>query len=302
MISFSAFGGPEVLHTIEAEPPQAEEGQIRISVRAVGVNPVDWRIRTGQRQATHPIQLPSGIGQDAAGIVDQVGAGVVGVREGDAVFGRGVSTYAEQAVLTSWAPLPASLSFAEAAGYPTVVETALRALGEVGVEPEQTLLINGASGGVGSAAVQIAVARGITVIGTAGASNQDYLRDLGAIAAEYGDDWADRVRAHGPIDAAIDVAGSGVLPELVALTGDPDRVVTIADLSAPDVGVRFLGVGGDMVAALAAATQLIDAGQLRIPIERSYPLAEAAAAQSDSQAGHTRGRRVLLPRQGVGSR
>ncbi|WP_280832266.1 NADP-dependent oxidoreductase [Mycolicibacterium frederiksbergense] len=295
MISFSEFGGPDVLRFIDAEPPHAAEGQIRISVSAAGVNPVDWRIRLGQRQESHPISLPSGIGQDASGIVDEVGDGVTGIQEGDAVFGRGLDTYAEHAVLTSWAPLPSSLSFAEAAGYPSVVETALRAIREVGVEAGQTLLVSGASGGVGSAAVQIAVARGITVIGTAGSANQEYVRGLGALVTTYGDGWTDRVGEYGQVDAAIDVAGSGVIADLVSITGNPDRVVTIADLSGPSLGVRFLGVGGDMFVALNIAVELIDAGLLRIPIEKSYPLADAATAQSDSQAGHTRGRRVLIP-------
>lgn len=293
-VSFSEFGGPEVLRVVEADEPHAGPGQIRVSVRAAGVNPVDWRIREGQRQKTHPISLPSGIGQDAAGIVDEIGDGVDGLTLGDRVFGRGADTYADHAVLTSWARIPDALTFEEAAGYPSVVETALRAIREVGVLPGETLLISGASGGVGSAAVQIARARDIVVIGTGSAANQQYLSESGALATTYDEGWVDRVRSLGRVDAALDLSGSGVIAELIGLTGDPRRVVTIADLSAPAQGVRFLGVGGDMFAALAEATDLIDQGLLTIPVDTSYPLADAATAQADSQAGHTRGRRVII--------
>ncbi|MEU8463967.1 NADP-dependent oxidoreductase [Streptomyces sp. NPDC029003] len=293
-VSFAEFGGPEVLQLVEAEEPHAGPGRIRIAVRAAGVNPVDWRIREGQVLGAHPVELPAGVGLDAAGVVDEVGEGVEGVEVGDRVFGEGVDTYAEFAVLSAWARIPEGLAFEEAAGYPSVVETALRIIREVGVRPGQTLMVSGASGGVGSAVLQIARARGIKVIGTAGAANQDYLRDLGALATTYNEGWVDRVRHLGRVDAALDLAGSGVIRELVELTGDPRKVVTIADLGAPQQGVRFSGVAGSVPDALAEAVDLISRGRLHIPIEKSYSLTEAAAAHTDSRAGHTRGRRVLV--------
>lgn len=293
-MSFAEFGGPDVLHLIDAEDPHAGPGRIRIAVRAAGVNPVDWRIREGQVLGAHPTELPSGVGLDAAGVVDEVGEGVEGVEVGDRVFGEGVDTYAEFAVLTAWARMPEGLTFEEAAGYPSVVETALRLIREAGVRPGQTLLVSGASGGVGSAVLQIARDRGIKVIGTAGAANQDYLRGLGAHATTYGEGWVERVRRIGRVDAAFDLAGSGVIRELVELTGDPQKVISIADLGAPEFGVRFSGAAGSVPQALAEAVDLISRGKLHIPVERSYTLAEAAAAHVDSQAGHTRGRRVLI--------
>ena len=130
--------------------------------------------------------------------------------------------------------------------------------------------------------------------GTAGAANQDYLLGLGALATTYGAGWVQRVRRLGQGHAALDLAGSGVIRELVELTGDPRKVISIADLGAPVHGARFSGVAGSMPDALAEAAGLIARGKLRIPVEKSYALAEAAAAHRDSQAGHTRGRRVLI--------
>ena len=294
MVSFAEFGGPEVLRLIEAEEPHAGPGQVRVVVRAAGVNPVDWRVREGQRLSAHPIRLPAGVGLDASGVVDEVGEGVEGFEPGDRVFGEGVDTYAEYAVLSAWAHMPEGLSFEEAAGYPSVVETALRIIRQVGVRPGQTLLVSGAAGGVGSAVLQIAGERDIAVIGTAGAANQEYLRSLGALATTYGEGWAERVRQLGTVDAALDLSGSGVIRELVELAGDPRRVVSIADLDAPKFGVRFSGEAGSVPEALVEASALIARGKLHIPVARSYTLAEAAQAHSDSQAGHTRGRRVIV--------
>ncbi len=293
-VSYAEFGGPDVLQLIAAEEPHAGPGQVRIAVRAAGVNAIDWRLREGQKLTARPLALPAGVGQDASGVVDEVGAGVEDVRVGDHVFGEGSDTYAEFAVLSAWARMPAGLSFEEAAGYPSVVETALRIIREVGVRPGQTLLVSGASGGVGSTVLQIARDRGITTIGTAASANQDYLRSLGALATTYGEGWVERVRQLGHVDAALDLAGSGVLRELVQLTGDPDRVVSIADLGAPEFGVRYSGVAGSVPDALATAVDLISRGKLHLPVDTTYPLAEAASAHRDSQAGHTRGRRIIV--------
>ena len=293
-VIFAEFGGPDVLRLTDADEPHAGPGQIRIAVRAAAVNAHDWRLREGQFQQARPIELPAGIGIEGAGVVDEIGAGVSGFEVGDRVFGEGSSTFAEYAVLSVWARMPEGLTFEEAAGYPSVVETALRVLREVGVRPGQTLLVSGASGGAGSAVLQIARDRGIKVIGTAGAANQDYVRGLGAFATTYGEGWVERVRRFGPIDAALDLAGSGVVRELVELTGDPRKVISIADLGAPEFGVRFSGVAGSVPDALAEAVDLITRGRLHIPVEKTYPLAETAAAHADSQAGHTRGRRVIV--------
>lgn len=220
------------------------------------------------------MRLPAGIGGDAAGIVDEVGDGVTDVQAGDAVFGSGQETYAEHAVLTSWAPKPSTVSFEEAAGFATPFETALRVLDDAGVRGGHTVLVNGASGGVGSAALQFAVDRGATVIGIASPSNQDYLVSLGAVPTIYGPGLVDRVRALAPngIDAAVDVAGSGVIAELVELTGNPARVVSIADFSATEHGARVsTGFGRDKTHALREGACLAAAGRLTLPVTQTFP-------------------------------
>lgn len=294
-IQFARYGGPDVLELVEATEPHAADGQIRIRVHAAGVNAMDWKLRTGQMQEMMPLSLPSGTGVDASGVVDEVGPGVSEVKTGDAVFGIGTGTFAEFAVLTSWALKPGSLSFEQAAGFPIPVETAIRILDQVGVQPGQALLVSGASGGVGSAVVQIAKDRGIRVIGTAGPGNQDYLTSIGATATTYGPGLVDRVRALAPdgIDAALDIAGSGVIPELVKLTGDPTKVLSIADFSAPGHGAQVSGTAQEPAAALAQAARLWDTGALDIPVERTFTLAEASSAQAVSEQGHAAGRLIV---------
>jgi NADPH:quinone reductase-like Zn-dependent oxidoreductase len=294
-IRYAQYGGPEVLELVETEAPHAGPGQIRIAVQAAGVNGIDWKIRSGAMREQIALTLPAGTGNDAAGIVDEVGAGIDGVGVGDAVFGSGRWTLAESAVLSDWYPAPDGLSAIEAAGYPIPVETAVRILGEVGAQPGQTLLVSGAAGGVGSAVVQIARERGITVIGTASERNQDYVRSLGATPTTYGEGMSDRVRELAPdgIDVALDVAGSGVIPELIALTGEPTSVLSIADFSAPEHGARVSFQSVNRPAAYAEAARLFAAGRFHLPVERTFPLARAADAHAAAQEGHVAGRLVV---------
>ncbi|HEY2792283.1 MAG TPA: NADP-dependent oxidoreductase [Micromonosporaceae bacterium] len=294
-VRFSAYGGPEVLHLDEVDEPHAGAGQIRIAVRAAGVNGIDWKIRSGRMTDAAAPAEPSGAGFDASGVVDEVGDGVTGVAIGDAVFGSGTATYAEFAVLSNWAPKPEAMSFEEAAGYPIAVETAQRILDQVGVRPGETLLVSGATGGVGSAVVQFAKQRDVTVIGTASARNQDYLRSLGAVATTYGEGLVDRVRALAPdgVDAALHIGGAGVLPELIDLTGDPAKVLSIVDFSAPSLGAQVSSKTVNAAGAYAAAAQLYAIGEFHLPVDSSFPLAQAGAAQAASEAGHATGRIVL---------
>jgi len=295
-IRFDRYGPPEVLALVDVDEPHPRAGQVRIAVRAAGVNGLDGKIRAGHLHEFFGVTFPSGTGSDAAGIVDEVGDGVTDVQIGDAVFGVGRGVLAEYAVLQAWALIPDGLSFEAAAGYPIPVETAFRVLEQVGVEPGQTLLVSGASGGVGTAVVQIARDRNITVIGTAGPANQNYLRSLGAVPTTYGDGLVDRVRALAPdgIDAALDISGAGVIADCIKLTGDPSKVLSIADFTAVQHGAKVSSEATDIAAALRDAAMLHTKGVLHIPVEHAFTLADAAAAQAHNDAGHAAGRTVVV--------
>ena len=305
-VSFSRFGGPEVLELADLPDPHPGPGQVRIAVRAAGVNPSDWKKRKGLMDT----ELPQTMGHEAAGVVDELGEGVADVAIGDRVFGLSAegAAQAELAVLSFYAPIPPSLGFQGAAALPAAIETATRALDQLdvgaGAGRGSTLLINGASGSVGSAAVQLAVARGARVIGTASPANHDYLRSLGAEPVAYGQGLAGRVRTLAPdgVDAALDVAGSGVLPELIDLAGGPEHVVTIADFGgAREHGVRFSGGdAGRAVHALAEIGELIESGRFSLPVAQTFPLAEVAQAHRVGEDGHVRGKLVLVIGPGTG--
>jgi NADPH:quinone reductase-like Zn-dependent oxidoreductase len=299
-VTFTEYGGPEVLHVADADEPHPGPGQIRIAVRAAGVNPVDWKARSGAMREVMPVSFPAIDGREASGVVDEVGPDVSDVAAGDEVFGFAVGgAAAEYAVLDDFAPKPAALSWEEAAALPVAVETSVRVFNVLGGLGEgQTIVINGAAGGVGNAAVQLAVARGARVIGTAGENNHDFLRSLGAEPTTYGDGLVDRVRALAPdgVDLAFDTAGQGGVPDLITLTGDPAKVATIADFSAAALGAKVTGGGdGRATEALGEAAELVDAGRLKIPVAQTFAFAEAAEAHRVSQGGHVRGKLVLVP-------
>jgi NADPH:quinone reductase-like Zn-dependent oxidoreductase len=294
-VRFDRFGGPEVLELVELPDPHPGPGEVRIAVRAAGVNASDWK----KRQGLMDPDLPQTLGYEAAGVVDELGDGVSDVSVGDRVFGfcTDGAAQAELAVLSHYAPVPPSLDFVDVAALPAAVETAARALDQLGVTDGTTVLVNGASGNVGSAAAQLAVARGARVIGTASPRNHDLLRSYGAVPVAYGDGMADRVRAIAPggVDRALDVAGSGVLPDLIDLAGGAEHVVTVADfLGAREHGVRFSrGDEGRALYVLGQLGDLVEAGQLRLPEVRTFPLDGVADAHRAGEVGIGHGKIVL---------
>jgi NADPH:quinone reductase-like Zn-dependent oxidoreductase len=273
---------------------------VRIAVRAAGVNPIDWKVRGGLMRDVIPATFPVVDGREAAGVVEEVGPDVAGVAVGDEVFGFAVGgAAAEQAVLDGFAHKPSALSWEQAAGLPVAAETSVRVFTVLGGLGEgQTIVIDGAAGGVGSVAVQLAVARGARVIGTASERNHEFLRSLGAEPTAYGPGLAERVRALAPegADLGFDAVGQGGVRDLITLTGDPARVATIADFGAAALGVKVTG-GGDFRAleALDEAARLADAGRLRVEVGGTFPFADAAEAHRLSEGGHVRGKLVLVP-------
>ena len=296
-IQFSEFGGPEVLRLVELPDPHPAPDQIRVAVRAAGVNPIDWKVRSGMMGG----ELPQTTGREVAGVVDEVGGDVDDVSVGDAVFGfaAGGAGAAERSLVADYFAIPPPLTFVQAASLPVGVETAARTLDLLGVKAADTLLVNGAAGAVGSSAVQLAVARGARVIGTASPANHEYLRSLGAEATGYGEGLAARVRELAPdgVDDALDAFGGGALPALVEVTGDPERVVTIADYQgAQATGAKFSGGLGTERAlyALAEIGELIGAGRFSLPVAQTFPLERIGEAHELSRAGHVRGKLVLV--------
>ncbi|SDI83454.1 NADPH:quinone reductase [Frankineae bacterium MT45] len=294
-ISFAAFGGPDVLSLVELPEPQASSGQVRVRVRTAAVNPFDNKVRRGFLQPNLPPSLPSIPGYDAAGVVDQVGADVTEFAVGDEVLGNGFSGAYAEVALADPAKLtrrPPSVSWEVAGGFASVAATAARVLRQLDVQPGQTLLIHGASGAVGQLAVQLAVAAGVNVIGSGGPANQEQLRALGATPVVYGEGLAERVRQVSErIDRAFDLGGRGDLPTLIALTGTPEHVITIADPAAAEHGVRF-SAGGESGGLEPLVTKLA-AGELTLAIGETFPLADAAAAQALSESGRASGRIIL---------
>jgi NADPH:quinone reductase-like Zn-dependent oxidoreductase len=291
------FGGPGVLHVADRELPEPGAGQVRVRVRAAGVNGIDGTIRSGAAQQMFPTQLPAVLGLEIAGTVDAVGPRVEELAAGDDVLGfADGGGYAEYALATTVAPKPAELGWTEAAALPVAAETALRVLGLLEVTQGDTLLIHGAAGGVGTVAVQLAVARGAIVIGTASEANHDYLRELGATPVLYGEGLVDRVRAAAPdgVDAVFDAAGRGALPDSIGLRGGTSRIVTIADPAAFGLGIPFSGEAARDAGDLAEVARQAGDGRLRVTVAETYSLEEAPAAHEAVATGHGRGKVVLL--------
>lgn len=296
------YGGPETLELAEQPEPKVGPDSVLVRVRAAGVNPVDWKVVGGHLDPVLEVHFPLIPGWDVAGVVERVGVDVHEFAVGDEVIGYvrkdevQHGTYAElvAAPVRTLARRPARLSWQQAAGLPLAGLTALQALRRVEVGRGDTVLVHAAAGGVGSHAVQIAVAWGARVIGTASERNHAYLRDLGAEPVTYGAGLPDQVRAIAPEgpDAALDFVGEGAVELSQRVLRDPSRVVSVVDLQATAKGGRYLFVRPDPV-DLAELAALADAGQLTVTLDTTLPLAEAAEAFRRSMSGRARGKIVL---------
>ncbi|QDQ15916.1 NADP-dependent oxidoreductase [Streptomyces spectabilis] len=297
-VRYHEFGGVEMLVVEQVPDPHPGPGEIRVRVAAAGVNPIDWKVRSGALREVLPVELPAVPGRDVVGVIDEIGEGVQGVSMGDRVFGLGGVTgaTAELAVLSAWAHPPTTWTDEEAAGAGLASVTALGGLKALGPLRGRTLLIEGAAGGVGSAAVELATAQGATVIGTAGERNHDFLTSLGAVPTTYGPGLAERLAtlaAPTGVDLALDTAASGSLPDLIAIVGDPARVATIADYTnAHRLGVHLANAENDST-LLSEASELGRQGHCTPRIERTYPLERIAEAHAHAERGHTRGKIVV---------
>ncbi|MFI7211315.1 NADP-dependent oxidoreductase [Micromonospora maritima] len=299
IVVFNEYGGPEVLHLVDVPDPEAGTGQVRIRVKAAGVQPFDCATRRGDFAAYNPLTFPVRLGNEVAGIVDQVGAGVTGFADGDEVIAYlDMQGYADTVVVPAdqVGHKPAKMPWAEAGVLTASGQTAYTALDELRVGAQDTLLVHAAAGGVGSFAVQLAKARGAQVVGTASERNHDYLRSLGAVPVTYGPGLADRVRAAVPqgITCALDAIGGEALDVSLELLGSPERIVTIADWArSAQLGIRRIGTERS-ARKLDDLTRLWSEGKLVVEVAETVPLSRAAEAHRLVETGHVRGKVALV--------
>ena len=312
------YGSPDVLEVVEVPMPEPAADGVVVQVKAAGVNPIDWKLYSGTFHAVadeHRAEAgvaedrPPAVGLECAGIVVAVGSQVEDLEIGaEVIVYPAAAAYAQYvtAPVSALTAKPARLGWAEAGALMLAGTTATHALVAAGVGAGDTLLVHGAAGGVGLIAIQLAVARGATVIATAAPANHDLIRRLGATPVAYGPGLLDRVRELAPdgVTAAVDFVGSDeALDTSLALIADPRRIASIAGTSRrAEAGIQVLGngPGQDMGAdiRMPARTTLAEqagTGDLTVVIAETYPLEQAAQAHRAGIQGHAPGKLVLLP-------
>ncbi|HLU59380.1 MAG TPA: NADP-dependent oxidoreductase, partial [Pseudonocardia sp.] len=293
---FTAVGGPEKQAFLDVPVPEPGPDELLVRVRAAGVNPGDWRVREG----SYGVSGPAVLGREVAGTVVAVGPGVSGFTPGDEVFGGCpgmVGGWAEQALVTASfaAHRPDGVSPEVAAALPVASGTAYDALNAFGLSAGATVLVNGAGGGVGIPAVQLAVARGLRVIGVASPGKHELVAGFGAIPVAYGDGVQERVRAVAPdgVDAILDMVGGDALRSVAGLVTDPKRLTSIADRPlALELG-GFSLERDRSTAVLTELARLVAAGELDPHVTVVKPLAEAGEALALVEGGHATGKVVI---------
>jgi len=291
---YSSFGPASVLTVTDVEIADPAPGKIRIAVRAAGINPADYKTRNGSKPEWNPT-LPAGIGREMAGTVDAIGEGVTRFSVGDEVFGLVAGNAIAEYVLTNPANLaakPGALDWVTAGGLSLAGQTAFNSVSAVDLGQDDTVLVSAAAGGVGVLAAQLALRTGARVIGTASAANHEFLESLGVIPVAYGAELKSQLKELGPITAALDNHGPDTIELAIALGVGLDRINTIA-ADAEAFGVKGEGRGPINTETLALLAELVVAGHLVVPIERTYPLDEVVAAFEHLEGGHARGKIVI---------
>ncbi|MFI9062169.1 NADP-dependent oxidoreductase [Streptomyces sp. NPDC053429] len=300
-MAYETYGGTEVLAETRLPVPKVAPGEVLVRVKYAAVNPVDWKIMAGGLDALMDVVYPVVPGWDVAGTVERVGIDAPEFAVGDEVVAYARKDYVHGGTFAEFvsvpvrtmAAKPASLDWKQAAGLPLAGLTAYQLLTRLGTGKEDTVLVHGASGGVGSLGVQIARSLGARVIGTASPRNHDRLRELGCEPVAYGDGLADRVRELAPdgVSVVADFVG-GVLDVTRAVLADGGRHASIADHTVIGAGGQWMWVR-PVADDLAELGRLADSGLLTVPVAETFPLAELAAAFELSQAGHTAGKIVI---------
>jgi NADPH:quinone reductase-like Zn-dependent oxidoreductase len=284
--------------------PEPAEGQIRIKVRVSGVGPTDLKIRRGDLDGVFVLAEPAVLGFETAGVVDAIGSEVSGVAVGDEVAAwlPSLGGYGEYALAATWAPKPANVSWNDAGALPASVEAAVGVLRQLGVAEGETLLILGAGGSVGIIATQLAIRQRLRVVGAVGGRDEALARELGATPVRYGSDLLADVReVTDRVDATFDAAGKGGLEDAITLTGGSDRVITLADERAAELGVRFSVATPDRAPdGVEIGMQLLASGELRLRSQQSLPMSSAAEAHRLLEKGQAHEKLLLVTSPALG--
>jgi NADPH:quinone reductase-like Zn-dependent oxidoreductase len=302
-VQLEEFGSRDFLLLVDRERPWPGPGQILVRVMAAGLNPMDVKAYRSEQAAGHMgVTLPSGMGQDFAGFVEEVGAGVTAFAAGDAVLGT-----APFAAIADFVVVPAdgqviakpdALTFETAGSLGVVGRTAMASTASLGLGEHDTVLVSAAAGGVGVLAAQLAVRSGATVIGTAGEENHGFLETLGVIPVLYGDGLADRVREvlddGDRLTAVLDNHGPDTIEAALALGVPPERINTIASFGPAAQGANTVGGSAAGNDELAEAALLLAENELVLPIDSIYPIERTAEAYGRLEAGHVRGKIVIV--------
>lgn len=303
VVRFDRYGGVEVLQIVQVDRPTPGPKQVLVRFKAAGINPGEASIREGLLASRWPTTFPCGEGSDLAGVIEELGDEVEGFAVGDEVIGftNNRASHADLVVVaaSNLTHRPRNVSWEVAGSLFVAGTTAYAAVRAVAVSRGDVVAISGASGGVGSIAVQLAVRAGATVIGLASVAHHQWLTDHGVIPISYGEGLANRIRkaSGGHLDAFIDTFGAGYVELALELGVRPERIDTITNFAAAEkFGVK---VEGNAQAAnaevLADLARLINQGVLEVPIARTYPLDDVREAYRELAHRHTLGKIVLVP-------
>ncbi|GAB3949005.1 NADP-dependent oxidoreductase [Streptomyces sparsus] len=297
--AIDSFGGPEVVELLEVETPAPGPGEVRVRVKAAGIQASDCAVRGGWTPPGQTLSFPQKIGNEFAGVVDQIGEGADGFDIGSEVLGWAMlAGHAEYLVVPTdqIVAKPAAMPWTVAGVLSASGQTAHTALDRLKVGKGDTLLVHAAAGGVGTVAVQLARAYGANVVGTASPRNHDYLRSLGAVPVEYGAGLVQRVRQAAPqgVTAILDGAGGEALDASVELLDNRDRIGTLVGFErVEELGILAL-FSQRSTERLQELVELHTQGKLRIEIARTFGLAEAADAHREVETRHVRGKVAIV--------
>jgi NADPH:quinone reductase-like Zn-dependent oxidoreductase len=302
-VRFDRYGGPEVLEVREVERPVPGPGQALVAVRAAAINPGEIAIREGRMHERFPATFPSGEGSDLAGVVEELGPDAFEPVVGTPVCGwtDNRASHAELVVVpvNQLTPRPDSVAWEVAGSLFVAPLAAYACVHAVAPQAGEVVVVSAAAGGVGSVAAQLAKRTGATVVGLASEHNHDWLRSVGVVPVRYGYGQAHRIRAAAGerVDAFIDTFGRGYVALALELGVPGERINTIADFAAIGrQGVRGQGTSSvARVEVLREIVELVAAGELEIPIARTYPLSEVRAAYEELAKRKTHGKIVLIP-------